>query len=86
MQELLEYSKMNAASKKSKNYFFLFLAMEAALPCSIKLNSKVTMIFMFSTPGPSEKNKAPLKKQLAYSIASIKVLNSSNSSFKEVFS
>lgn len=41
--------------KKNKNYFFfLFLTMEAALPCSIKLNSKVTMIFVFYTWTPRE--------------------------------
>lgn len=72
--------------KKKNFFFFLFLTMEAALPRSIKLNSKVTMIFVFYTWTPEKKK--PLKKQLklAYSIASTKVLNGSNFSFMKVFS
>lgn len=49
--------------QKKKIFFFLFSTIEAALPCSIKLNSKVTINVIFSTPWPSEKKK-PLKKQL----------------------
>lgn len=47
--------------KKLKQKKFLFLTMEAALP-HLKLNGKMTMILMFSTPGISEKEKKYLKE------------------------
>lgn len=49
MQELLEFWQLHKSYKRRIKTAFFFLSLEAGLPRSIKLNSKVTVFFVFYT-------------------------------------